>query len=207
MTPTNRKLLIAIAVASLVILVAILGLRKQVLNSTLHIDVVPSGSKISVNGKSSSEGNIQTRPGTYKVVVSHSGFESVTRVVNLRKDHTEYVGIILTSNSPKTANWYETHPEDAKKGEGISSKTFLAIGDAQQQKLPLIKKLPYSERQFQISNGNSQLSPDDPTKVAIYITYYTEEGKQEALTWIQSQGYNPAKLEIIYTPSSFEAEQ
>ena len=61
----------------------------------------------------------------------------------------------------------------------------------------LILKLPYYSQNFSIVySGN---------KNQIYVNIINppyEKNQQEALNWLKSQGANPTKLNIFYTPSS-----
>lgn len=167
-------------------------------SAKITLEISPADSTITINDKKSNRGTIKVRPGIYKVAASKQGFSTISKSVDVAKGKSEYVGIVLVSNSPDTANWYVDHPSDAKLLEGISSKNFDLSSAVQTKNLPLIKSLPFIDQLYRIDYGRSQAHPDDPTAVAIYIKYYSEQGKQGALEWLKFKGYGPEKLEIIY---------
>jgi hypothetical protein len=190
-------LLIAIFVA-LILLVFFIG-REQSLSAKIKITAAPSESHITINNKSVESGVNKVHPGTYKVTVSLSGFTTASQTVTVQKGGTASVGLALVSNTYTTSNWYTTHPNDEQIAEGISSNNNDSLAEQSVQNVPLIKQLPFigPGSEFRIDYGSTPgASATDPT---IYITAETTEAQQDALTWITSQGYNPAKLHIVYT--------
>jgi len=114
------------------------------------------------------------------------------------KGSDDYVGLVLGSNSPSTVNWYQTHPGDQQLSQVIGGKNFDLAAKRQSQKNPLIKSLPFVDQLYRVDYGQSQKHTSDPDAVGIYITYYSQAGKQQALDWIKFKGFDPSKLEIIY---------
>jgi hypothetical protein len=143
-------------------------------------------------------GIIRVRPGNAHVVVTKSGFASQTKSVTAQQGKIVSVSIALISNSATTANWYATHPEDQKELEIITGRSYNSGAEQSVQKTPLIASLPHIDNFYRVDYGQSQAHPDDPNATAIYITYYSQDGKQQALDWIKFKGFDPASLEIIY---------
>lgn len=195
MTPKRLIFLIFVPV---VVLVGWFIYRSHTLSARLTLEVAPTGSHININGKSSREGQLKVKPGSYHLTFSQSGFSDYSKDIQLSKGGSAYVGVSLFPSSAATQDWYKSHPTDAKKAEGISSKNFDQISSEQQRRLPLIKDLPFTDQLYWVDYGRSIKSPNDPNAIAIYIKYYSEPGKQQALDWIKFKGYDPAKLEIIY---------
>ena len=86
--------------------------------------------------------------------------------------------------------------------ESISSQNSDQIAAQIVKKTPVVSSLPYSDEKtgFSIDYGQSKRYPNDPTSVAILITLDGgETAKAGALDWIRFTGYDPSKLEIIYT--------
>lgn len=201
----RRKSLVIVPLIVLVVLFAVL-FKTEVYNSplaTLTIDVVPSISQITIDSQSVHAGVHKVAPGTHKIVVSLTGFTTITQTETIRVGDNKYVGLALTSNSAETANWYQAHPSDAQKLAIITGKNFDAITQQAASNVPLIKKLPYigAGFEFRIDYGNPPLggNPADP---AIYIQAATPQGQQDALTWIKNQGYDISKLQIVYQNTS-----
>lgn len=207
MQPTRRKIWLIIVPLMIFLLVVGIGIGTwaQSYSAKVIVESSPADSMITINGKKRDQGAIKVRPGVHKIAVSKQGFTTVSRSVAVAKDESKYVGIALVPSSPATANWYIDHPSDGKLLEGISSKNFDLSSADQIKKLPLIKNLPFIDQLYRIDYGRSQAHPNDPTALAIYIEYYSEQGKQQALEWLKFKGYGPDKLEIIYTNA--EAQQ
>lgn len=196
----NKKLLFLGGglIVLLLIVFAITTIHKRPLTAKLTIQVAPKSSVITLNGKKVKASIISVKPGEYKVSASHSGFAEKTQTIKLSKDASQYVGLVLISNATSTANWYSSHPEDQTLVEVITGKTVSNDSEAQQKTIPLIKELPFIDQLFRVDYGVSKLKPTDPSAVAIYIKYYSDAGKQEALDWLKFKGYEPSALEIIY---------
>lgn len=201
-TSRNTKKLVLVAVCLALLLMGFIGYiswHGTNLSAQLVLQVAPSDASIQLPDRPLHVGNIRLKPGAYQVTFSRPGFATVSKAVILRAHQVQHVGAALTSNSPSTADWYSTHPLDALLAEQITGRSFDSIGKTLDSTLSLVKLLPYGQREFSIDYGSSRQSPQNPNAVALYVTYHTEEGKQAALDWISSQGYDPAKLEIIYT--------
>lgn len=172
--------------------------ENSVLSAKLTIQMAPaSGSKININGKDRKAGVIKVKPGNYQVVISHPGFATSTRSVLVVKGDNKYIGVALVSNSSSTANWYKNNPGDERLAEAISSKNFAVLQSEQEKSLPLIKDLPLIDQQYRVDYGKSLKHPTDPAAVAIYVTYYSNDGKQQALDWLKFKGYTPSNTEVI----------
>lgn len=168
------------------------------LSAKLAVEAAPMDSTIKIDGRSVSASTYRVKPGTHVVSVSRPGFAAESKSFSPQKGEVLYAGFVLVSNSSSTASWYQAHSADQRLAEKISGRLFQQSSTAQIQKLPLIKSLPLIDQEFRIDFGQSKAHPNDPASVAIYITYYSDQGKQTALNWIKFKGYDPSKLEIIY---------
>lgn len=195
----KRMIAITAGLALLVIgVMTAVFVHQKPLTAHLSIQFAPTSSAITVNGQNSRSGSLNVRPGSYKIVVSHSGFVEKSTSVTVAAGETKYVGFVLASNSPATANWYVDHADDQRLSEIITGKNISVDSTSQQTTLPIIKELPFIDNYYRIDYGVSKLHPSDPNAVALYVKYYSDEGKQQALDWLKFKGYDPAKLEIIY---------
>jgi hypothetical protein len=57
---------------------------------------------------------------------------------------------------------------------------------------------PYDAEKFVMNYGQSQKHPYDASKLAIYITADHPAGKQSAIAYIYSVGFDPSDYEIIF---------
>lgn len=172
----------------------------QTIATGITTRVVPTNdTTITINGKKVREGSIELEPGIYTVVVSHDGFATESRTVTVEEGDRIEVGIILTSNSPDTIDYYEKHPDDEAKAEGITGQRSAGDANAKIKALPFLKYLPKIERgRYSITYGQSKSRPTDPAAVVIYIEYKDDRAKQSAENWIKYQGYSLTDLEISY---------
>lgn len=196
----NKQLILKV-VTVLVLMAGVsaaLLMRQKPLTAHLVIEVTPKSSSVTLNGKKTRTGTANLRPGTYRILVSHPGFKDNSNSVTLSKNDTKYVGLVLESNSDSTASWYADHPEDQSLAEKISGKNLKIDAESQKTTLPLIKELPFIDRIYRVDYGVSKKTPNDPAAVALYITYYGDQSKQDALAWLKFKGYTPENTEFIF---------
>jgi PEGA domain-containing protein len=198
---SNKRFIVVtglVSAVTLFVFLIFLTTREQSFSAKLTITAVPSVSHITINGKTGKQGVNRVRPGSQKIVVSASGFSTVTQDVSVSKGQNNPVGIVLSSDSSQTTNWYITHPADAQTAEGISSRNNDALGQQSLANAPLIKLLPFVSGglEFRVDYGN--LPGTNAGVPVIYITAPTQAGQQAGLSWIQSVGYNPSDYTIKY---------
>lgn len=172
-------------------------------NATLTTEAAPLDAKIIINGSKAKNGINKIKPGKYQVVFSRTGFGSETHTLAIQKNDKKYLGVVLMPHDPSYANWYFTHPKDAKMAENISSHAFDAVQTQQLSTTPILKYLPLIQPTYRIDSGVSKKYPNDPTKIALYVSTKTEADKQAALVWLKEQGADPSKIEIIYQLYSY----
>lgn len=193
---------IILPVAGFLVIIIASSVHLSALSAKVLVQAAPEKSTITLDGKKIRPGQHSIRPGTHTLVISKAGFASFSTTFKVAKDEKRFVGTALTPNSPETANWYQTHPADAKIAEGISSKNSDQSSQDAQAKLPIIKSLPFVDQLYRIDYGRSQAQPNNPDSVALYIKYYSDAGKQQALQYLEHKGVNPTKTEIIYINAS-----
>lgn len=196
----KKKYLFVVLPLLLIVLLLVFALRNSRLNASLDVEVTPSKAGVKLNGKNTDHGLTKVAAGTFKVEVSMKGFETISKTVRLAKGERKYIGIILNPNSSDTQNWYLDNASDQKKAEGISSKNFDQNSKSQRELLPIIKILPFIDQFYRIDYGVSSNAPNDPSRVALYVTYYSEQGKQDAIDFLKFKRVDIEKTEIIYKP-------
>lgn len=193
----NRRVLIILVVAILMAagLIVYVKLHDRQYSAKLNIQVAPSSAQVTINGKKSHAGMIAVKPGNYDVIALKNGFTTTGKAVKVAKGQTQYIGLALASNSDSTANWYSDHPDDQKLLEIITGQQFKQQSEQSVQQVPLIKSLPYIGVgfEFRVDYGAPLPGTDVP---GIYITAATQQGYQDALTWIKNQGVDPSTLHI-----------
>ena len=198
----RRLLFVAVFVLGVVALLVVVSIQQRPLSAKLEVEITPSDSTLMVSGEEHKEGVIKVKPGNYTINVSRQGFESVSTTVSASKGQTRYVGVVLVSNSPSTQDWYEAHPEDAKKAEGISSRNFDQSSESRAQEMPILKELPWIDHLYRVDYGPSQRNPNDGEAIALYVTHYSEAGRNQALEWLKFKGHTSENTEIIIKAST-----
>jgi len=175
------------------------ALNRRSFTTKIIIQVTPASSLITLGNNRIKAGTVGLRPDTYIIKASHDGFITDSKTVTVKSGSILYVGLALLSNSSSTATWYQDHPADQQLFEAITGKYFDIVTKSQLDTLPLVKYLPFIDLYYRVDYGQSKTHLNDPSAVALYITYYSMAGKQQALEWLKFKGYDPSLLDIIYT--------
>lgn len=126
----------------------------RIFSATIKILVAPQEATIKINGNIVRNLNQKVQPGIYVVTAEMNGFETEEQEIRVETDETESAYFILEPNTDETADWYETHPDDARMAEGISGWRYDNAVQKQDELYPIIKKLPYETSIYRISYGS-----------------------------------------------------
>ena len=202
----NKKILLLIALVfisagALIFYGLYQSSKNKELTASIALEVVPDGAKSTINGRGVREGTTKLKPGVAEIIISKKGFETIKQTVVLKDGEYRYFGFVLVSNSASTADWYDKHPEDAKRAENLSSQNYDKVSADDAQQTPFIMELPFvsSDERFRIDYGQGEAGDN---RIIIYISSNTQEARNEALLWIKSVGYDPSKLNIVYRPKN-----
>ena len=198
-SPYLLIVLSGLAVTILIIIWAVVSYaHHQTYSGQLKLAIAPSDSQVEVNGqKVAATATVDVKPGFTTVNVSRSGFTSQKKTVEVAKNKTVSVFVALISNDVSTADWYTKHPSDQTTLERITGQQYTQQSTQAVAQVPVIKELPFIGAGFsyRIDYG----APLPGTNVpGIYITAQTQQGQQNAVTWIKNQGYDPTTLHIQY---------
>jgi hypothetical protein len=195
----NSRLLKLLSVIFVVVLFAFIITRIGQKKANVSLTLSPSVADVVVdNTKKVEQGKFYLAPGSHKLSVTMGGFAEKSVNFDVTKGQVTTLSVILLPNSRVGFDWLKNHPEEAARREGLGGKEFEQTGNAVASKLPLVDELPFIDQFFRVDYGPSIAHPDDSSAVALYIKYYSPEGKQQALAWLKFKGYDPSKLEIIY---------
>jgi len=166
-------------------------------NNTIDIEVTPSRSSITLDGKRVSEGKSRVPDGKHTIKVMHKGFETQEQTVEISGSEELYVGIPLSPNSSETYNWYKEHDKDKQKADAMASKTYDQNSSNMTQSNPIVAHLPlpYGQERYAIDYAPSQINNNG---IIIQITAEDSRGRQYALQQIKDWGYDPTDLEIEF---------
>lgn len=173
------------------------GLKKG--SIAINVVVAPEDSNFTVDGKTTRPGKISLTAGKHKLSASHQYFETVNQTVDTKTfDTSQTIYLSPLPNSDQAKQWLADHPTAQQEREAAGSSKSIQAQNELTTKSPLVRVLPYEGFDFSIDYGASKAHPEDPNKLAIYITRIDDIGKTHALNWITAMGYNPADYEIIF---------
>jgi hypothetical protein len=167
-------------------------------NAELNIEVVPTDSKIEINGSRTSSGIVRIKEGSYTVTVNRDGFAEQKVNVEISQHEEKYIGVALEPNHPSTKDWYERNVNDRKLAEGLSSRTYDEASKNLMFNYPLFRQLPTLEQDFTISYGVSMHDPDNPERYALHILAASPLLRSAAIDWVKQQGYDPTDYEFYF---------
>jgi hypothetical protein len=191
----RRNVLIIVAI--LAILMA--GILPTILihhaNTTLN--VAPSDAAVMIDGKVFAGNKLYLRPGSHQIVAHLNGFADGRESFNVTGSMTT-VTVLLNPNSDIGYSYLAKHPDQ----ELIGGQNFKIASQNASNSTTLTKLLPYlgAGLEFRVDYGTP--SQGSNSKVGIYITGATKKAQQDAVSWIQGQGYDITKLDIIYKTAS-----
>lgn len=161
---------------------------------------VPNDANVTINGnKVGANSKNAVVPGKHTVSAKRNGFDDKTQEVEVKQGETKTVRLIMTPNGDEGYNWLRAHPDASMEYEGAVGQQFDQTSDKATAENPLIAYLPEVHPTWRVDYGKSVKNPNDPTALAIIITYGGSDiDKQNALDWIKSQGFKPEDYEIIY---------
>jgi hypothetical protein len=167
--------------------------------ANVQLDYAPDGAKAVLDGVTVvHNGKFRVNPGQHTISITLGGFTDATEKFTVPASGTKSLALLLNPNSVEGYMYLGNHPSEEAHREKLGGQKFSELGTKTSDKLPLVKDLPFIDQLYRIDYGPSKVHPDDQSAVAIYITYYSDTGKQQALQWIKFKGYDPSALEIIY---------
>lgn len=195
-----KKRLVVVAGLPAGVLLAV-WLYAVVVHKTPNVDVItaPDAAMLTIDGQPTSKTKLfYLKPGKHTITASMDGFTSDSQTVQVGNSGVTKVSLLLNPNSTAGYDYLQANPAEELQREAMGGQKFLQQNNAITSRVPLISSLPFIDQEFRVDYGVSLQHPNDPTAVAIYITYYSEAAKQQALSWIRFKGYDPSKLEIVY---------
>lgn len=187
-----------VIVAGIVAVIIVQNVRLATMGRLTTV-VVPDDAVMTIDGKKAAiNKKIGVATGERTVTVKRTGFKEQTQKFTSKRGESNELRFFLEPVSAEAFKWLKDHPEQAHLAESLASQDFDKQAEATAKRTPLINDLPFIDQFYRIDYGMSEKHPDDPTAIAIYIRYWSEQGKADALEWIKFKGYDPDKLEIIY---------
>lgn len=199
---SNRRIRLLVFGFGLLLLASIVYLlvagSKHAAMAKVDIQVIPDDASVTLDGKGIKSGDKYIEPGTHEFTAAKSGFETTRLSITVKAKDKRDVILLPAPVSAEAKKWLSDHPGIQRQREALEAKNILYIQQAIKANYPIINDLPLDTLHYQIDYGQSKKYPDDPTKIALFITA-SPVYRDMAMHWIKFKGYDPAKFEIIYT--------
>lgn len=199
----NKKIIILILVlivvtVSVAVVVALINKGSNKIETTVY--VTPSDAKIVLDKSTSiSNGKNYISAGNHTISASRSGFTSKKLDFIVQKNSVNIFTMILDTNSSVGTQYLNDHKDEITKLEAIGSQQYTSNSNLIGENYPFIKDLPIDiSPLYRIDYGTSKKYPNDPTKIAIYVSAASPKDKQLALSTIYDKAYDPSDYEIIF---------
>jgi hypothetical protein len=169
-------------------------------SANLNLAVAPNDAVILLNDKQIKNENQKIKPGEYTLKIEREGFNPQEMAFNVEKGGTFDVLIALLPTDDNS-EWYRNNPKDAIIYDGvITHEQEEAMREAFASD-PLVSLLPYTED----SHGLTYIIESSYNEgIALLIRFNTCSEvsvaiyKEQALTWLRSQGFDPNSYQITY---------
>lgn len=176
-------------------LVSVSVLQKK---PNLVIEIAPNGALITVDGKKISKTTLFIAPGKHSLVARLDGFAGNEQTFTTETGKTTNLIVLLDPNTPAGEKYLRENPREQFNREALGGKLSAQLSTATTAKNPILASLPFIDRLFRVDYGASVKNPKDPLAVALFVTFYSEQGKQEALEWLQFKGVDTTTAEVLF---------
>jgi hypothetical protein len=202
---TKKKLLLILVTVALLAVSPFIAWQIYTKGKTkLTVNVAPRDAKISLNDSSIKIGANYVKPGDYTITISRNGFETYSQSISIKASEPLAISKLLSASSTEGTTYEKQHVEEFSRVADIIDEeeyTYNAYSNTEwtEQNYPLLVSLPvYMSSLFSIEYGQSEKYPNDPSKKAVIIYADTPDGKQSALMYIYSMGFDPSDYEILF---------
>ncbi|MFS8119594.1 MAG: PEGA domain-containing protein [Microcoleus sp.] len=170
-------------------------------HGTLQLTASPTDVIVTIdNTKKTNAGAISLVAGKHTIEVSRDSFKSVRFDMTITADKTVSKDVFLDfTDATSAASWAAQNPVQAQEREAQAGKSITDSGNKLMTSDPILNQLPHQAPSYIINYGTSVKHPDDPNAIALYIYTAAADAKAKAMTWMESQGFNPSTYEIIYS--------
>lgn len=192
----RRLIAIAVTIIIIVMVVVTMSAIQRFGKTKVTITVVPDNATITLDGTPTKAGTYYLTKGTYIFKASLSGFNDALETIKVGTDAVT-VPLLPEAVSDDAQKWLADHPDIQAKREELGSINAGTRGNSFRAQAPVLASLPHidSESLYSIDYGFADSADQHPYLI---ISNSSPEGRQRAITWLKSQGVDPALLDIRY---------
>lgn len=212
-TTKQRRILLALilVLCGLIIAWGAVNFISHLGSTKLVVKVIPDDSKITLNGKPIRGGTVYLKPGHYVFVATRKDFGPASRTIDVReKTPGQTIYLLPVPNTPEAIVYLNTHPEVQRQREVVGATNSVSTQAELTKKYPILNKLPAYNSSYRID-----YTVGAHNTVSFKITLYAilnnpnqyqqyqqqlQDYKAQALQFLQTNGINPEKFSITYSP-------
>gem|GEM_PF-4933586 len=199
MNPQKQRLLIMI-LAGVFGLLILIGVGFTIFTSqkgkVIIVKILPHDATIKLDGREVKTGIHYVNPGKHQFVITRAVFKDKTVNFEIKASESQNFELYTRPiDDSAGAAWAQQNPEEAREIDGYDSRAYEENARRVFDSNQILSELPILDNQFRIDQGFSKTGKD----FALYIQTTDDAGKAAALDTLRTMGYDPNKLEIIYT--------
>ncbi len=178
----------------------------------VNILVLPTDSKLMVDGQVKKPGTYYLTPGSHNLVASRQYFDNDVKDINTTNiSPGDVIYMLPRVNSAEAKKWLLEHPEVQKQREAAGGAEAERTREILIKKYPVINKLPQENLHYKVDYS---ISADN--KLEFTITLYAiinkpsqfeeyqkqlRDYKNEALKYLKDNGINTEGAKITFVPN------
>lgn len=195
----KKKILVIVSLIIIILIFVFFATLNKKVATGVDITVAPSDGIIIIDNKKAHSGVNSLSTGTHTIEVKRDNFTSSTTDIDVIKNQVVIVPISLNPSNNEGEKIKSEKKTEFLALDGIISQQYTNQGDLVANAYPIIKDLPKDISPiFRIDYGTSKRYPNNPTKIALYISSDNPADKQAGLNYIYLMGYDPSDYEIIF---------
>jgi hypothetical protein len=165
----------------------------------ITITVAPKDSTILLDGNQLGGSSALVTPGKHTLKVSHPDFKSFT--YNFNTNNTSNIPISLLASDNTGQDYASSHQQEFLGVEKVSSSQYNDNSTSLANNNPIVNQLPLDiSPEYKIDYDASKKYPNDPQKIALYISANSSLSRHAAIQAIYTFGFDPSDYEIIFQP-------
>ena len=182
------------AIVFFILLLGTINILGRSGKTLVTFEFAPSLAQAKLDSKIIHSGKVYVSKGKHTLTLKLQNFDSATQVIDVH-DKDTIISLAISPINEAGRKLLTNNPQYQLEREAVGglAKNFQAQLDT----TPLIALLPAVSitDSYRIEYGDSISRPG---QTVIIITDSSPNGRQNALKWIRSKGFNPTRLEIEY---------
>lgn len=196
-----KKIILVISILIFILLIfAVYNISSNMGKVEMDINVAPQDSKLLLDQTSYvNSGKNKITPGDHVIKATRAGFSSKTQKFTIHEEGSNLILVSLAPSDREGETYLNNHQNEFVRIGDLGELESSNAREGMIKRYPLTSRLPIDiSPLFIINYGGSKKYPNDPTKIAIYISVASPKDKQLALSTIYDKGYDPSDYEIIF---------